>query len=227
MGFFHPGEVEEDEESWPDHDERVHGRIDTKQNRRDYPEGFVWTCCGGGLTSPGCKLRGPTDVKQRGDTGSVSSDTASGVERDGHPGELEVNWEAWPDHDEDVHGEIDTAANRRDHPDGFVWSCCGKDADGSACDDGGEEEEDDEEEGEEQAYGGGGGGGMLAGFFYAAQPPPPPPAPVAPAFASPLLRSALERASGRQPAPPPPQQQAQPARQQPPPRSVEYVDLTE
>jgi hypothetical protein len=30
------------------------------------------------------------------------------------------------DWDEDVHGSMDTNANRRRNPQGFVWSCCGE-----------------------------------------------------------------------------------------------------
>lgn len=38
----HPGEIEVIDDEWPDHDERCHGPIDTKANRRDYPHGFEW-----------------------------------------------------------------------------------------------------------------------------------------------------------------------------------------
>lgn len=30
---------------WPDHDENCHGPIDSEDNRRDYPESFVYICC--------------------------------------------------------------------------------------------------------------------------------------------------------------------------------------
>ena len=30
---------------WADHDEDCHGEIDTDENRKEYPEGFMWTCC--------------------------------------------------------------------------------------------------------------------------------------------------------------------------------------
>ena len=43
-----------------------------------------------------------------------------------HDGELEVDWDAWPDRDEQCHGPIDTKTHRREIPEGFTWSCCGK-----------------------------------------------------------------------------------------------------
>jgi hypothetical protein len=41
------GELEADDEAdiWADHEERTHGPIDTEQNRKDHPEGFIWSCC--------------------------------------------------------------------------------------------------------------------------------------------------------------------------------------
>jgi hypothetical protein len=50
----HTGELEIVEEEWPDHDERCHGPIDTKANRRDFPDGFEWSCCGGNAAAPSC-----------------------------------------------------------------------------------------------------------------------------------------------------------------------------
>jgi hypothetical protein len=141
----HPGKAYCDEEAFEDWDERCHGRMDTKANRREYPECFLWSCCGGTLTSRGCVARVPGAPRVPGDTGSVSPDTDSDCDRAGHPGELQVDWNEWPDHDEDVHGDIDTAANRRDHPDGFKWTCCGAQADAPGC-----QADDDEEEGEEE-----------------------------------------------------------------------------
>lgn len=40
--WIHDGEIGVDEDEWPDHDERCHGPIDTKYNRRNFPEGFKW-----------------------------------------------------------------------------------------------------------------------------------------------------------------------------------------
>ncbi|KAI1735326.1 hypothetical protein F4680DRAFT_470084 [Xylaria scruposa] len=34
--------------------------------------------------------------------------------------------DVWADHDERYHGPIDTDENRFAHPEGFVWTCCGK-----------------------------------------------------------------------------------------------------
>lgn len=146
---YHPGEAECDFDSFEDWDERCHGPMDSKVNRRQFPESFLWSCCGGALNSRGCEARKPGEPRVPGDTGSVSSDTKSGLQREGHPGELEVVWDEWPDHDERVHGEIDTAANRRDFPDGFRWDCCGGRANAPGCaeiSDEGEEEVEDSEE---------------------------------------------------------------------------------
>jgi hypothetical protein len=43
-----------------------------------------------------------------------------------HDGEVEVDYDAWMDHDEDIHGMIDTDDMRRRHPANFCWSCCGE-----------------------------------------------------------------------------------------------------
>jgi len=43
---YHPGEMMPDyEEGFVDWDEACHGPIDTEENRRQYPENFIWTCC--------------------------------------------------------------------------------------------------------------------------------------------------------------------------------------
>ncbi|KAF5359750.1 hypothetical protein D9756_003029 [Leucocoprinus leucothites] len=51
---FHPGDLEADEDFFADHDERVHGPMDTEENRAEFPEGFTWTCCEGRGHEPGC-----------------------------------------------------------------------------------------------------------------------------------------------------------------------------
>ncbi|EPQ53998.1 hypothetical protein GLOTRDRAFT_43780 [Gloeophyllum trabeum ATCC 11539] len=38
-----------------DWDEDVHGEMDTKRNRRDYPENFTWTCCKRDGRKDGCR----------------------------------------------------------------------------------------------------------------------------------------------------------------------------
>jgi len=54
---YHTGDVEVDEEQFPDHDERCHGPMDTDENRRSFPEGFYWNCCEGqGANHPGCQV---------------------------------------------------------------------------------------------------------------------------------------------------------------------------
>ncbi|KAI0181839.1 hypothetical protein GGR52DRAFT_526508 [Hypoxylon sp. FL1284] len=53
---FHDGNLEVDDEGdfWADHDENCHGVIDTEGMREDYPEGFIWDCCGEDGTTDGC-----------------------------------------------------------------------------------------------------------------------------------------------------------------------------
>ncbi|EPT01333.1 hypothetical protein FOMPIDRAFT_1015870 [Fomitopsis schrenkii] len=53
-----------------------------------------------------------------------------------HPGSLQVDYSEWPDHDEDVHGPMDTPSNRRAHPQGFRWTCCTKDGSSTGCTEG-------------------------------------------------------------------------------------------
>ncbi|KAH8879663.1 hypothetical protein GQ53DRAFT_755744 [Thozetella sp. PMI_491] len=52
---FHEGDMEVIDELWPDHDERCHGPIQTRENMEECPEGFEWTCCGRPTTEPGCR----------------------------------------------------------------------------------------------------------------------------------------------------------------------------
>lgn len=48
-------EVDWDGDFWADHDERCHGTIDTPEMRKEYPEGFVWSCCDEPGDADGCK----------------------------------------------------------------------------------------------------------------------------------------------------------------------------
>ncbi|KAK3935499.1 hypothetical protein QBC46DRAFT_397417 [Diplogelasinospora grovesii] len=54
---YHSGDMEMDDDSsaWYDWDERCHGTMDSKENRKLYPDGFVWTCCDEEGSAPGCK----------------------------------------------------------------------------------------------------------------------------------------------------------------------------
>ena len=124
--FHHPGELEVDYEGdfWADHDEDCHGTIDTNSMRREYPDGFIWDCCGKNGNSKGCKQgRGRTLVERYPDSPKFAQKKKSAYF---HPGELEVDYEGdcWADHDEDCHGRIDTNSMRREYPEGFIWSCC-------------------------------------------------------------------------------------------------------
>ncbi len=49
------GDLEVDEEGFPDHDEDCHGPMDTDENRREFPESFIWNCCEMDGTSEGCE----------------------------------------------------------------------------------------------------------------------------------------------------------------------------
>ncbi|KAF2658851.1 hypothetical protein K491DRAFT_713104 [Lophiostoma macrostomum CBS 122681] len=56
---WHEGELEIDldHKTWDDWDEDVHGDMDDDASRSEYPEGFVWECCGkrGGWKNDECK----------------------------------------------------------------------------------------------------------------------------------------------------------------------------
>lgn len=43
---------------WDDWDEGCFGEQDTEENREEYPDGFIWSCCDKDGTHPGC-TRGP------------------------------------------------------------------------------------------------------------------------------------------------------------------------
>jgi hypothetical protein len=38
-------EVDYEADAWIDHEVGDHGPYDTEQNRKDRPEGFMWSCC--------------------------------------------------------------------------------------------------------------------------------------------------------------------------------------
>ncbi|KAG2145352.1 uncharacterized protein EDB93DRAFT_1151899 [Suillus bovinus] len=52
---YHSGHLNVDEEFFADHDEDCHGPMDTEENRADFPEGFIWTCCDENALSEGCE----------------------------------------------------------------------------------------------------------------------------------------------------------------------------
>ncbi|EAT82605.1 hypothetical protein HBH56_112270 [Parastagonospora nodorum] len=55
---WHPGETEPDFEGdfWADHDEDCHGEIDSEWARKEYPEGFVYSCCDAKANEEGCQM---------------------------------------------------------------------------------------------------------------------------------------------------------------------------
>ncbi|CAL1716383.1 unnamed protein product [Somion occarium] len=52
---YHSGELIVNEEEFVDWDEDCHGPMNTKQNRKDFPENFIWTCCDEDGRSDGCE----------------------------------------------------------------------------------------------------------------------------------------------------------------------------
>jgi hypothetical protein len=136
--MHHPGELEVDWDGdcWPDHDENCHGPIDTNSNRREFPENFIWSCCEKPGDESGCEKGEGNDLNARYPDSEPPSD-----DEGGHPGELEVDWNGdfWADHDENCHGKINTNTNRREFPEGFIWSCCEQPGDASGCEKGDDE----------------------------------------------------------------------------------------
>ncbi|KAG8674850.1 hypothetical protein FPOAC2_00887 [Fusarium poae] len=72
--YYHSGELEADYDAhvWDDHDESCHGTIDSKEMRKEHPEGFTWTCCDKGGSEAGCKVgkHEADPLKSRRETGS-------------------------------------------------------------------------------------------------------------------------------------------------------------
>ncbi|KAF8644743.1 hypothetical protein AX16_008298 [Volvariella volvacea WC 439] len=50
-----------------------------------------------------------------------------------HPGELEVDEDAFVDWDEAAHGPKDRPDTRRDYPENFIWTCCDRDGTSDGC----------------------------------------------------------------------------------------------
>ena len=123
----HDGELEVDDDEydsyWADWDIDCHGNYYTENCfRREHPNGYRWSCCGALGSADGCKKGSGDGIAE---LYATSPEPELDEEDRLHPGKLEVDYDGWPDHDERCHGPIDTKANRREHPDGFVWSCCG------------------------------------------------------------------------------------------------------
>ncbi|KAK4209183.1 hypothetical protein QBC37DRAFT_430711 [Rhypophila decipiens] len=85
---YHNGELEPDDDSdfWADHDERCHGTIDSDFCRKEYPQGFIWTCCDKLGDEEGCKLgrheANPERNKRRRDDDDQSEDDSEEKEDD-------------------------------------------------------------------------------------------------------------------------------------------------
>ncbi|PVH96150.1 hypothetical protein DM02DRAFT_675014 [Periconia macrospinosa] len=54
---WHHGSLElfERNDYWDDHDEEIHGVIDTDDFRDEHPQGFNWTCCERTGEKGGCR----------------------------------------------------------------------------------------------------------------------------------------------------------------------------
>jgi len=64
----HEGDLEIDDESstWDDWDDNCHGERDTEENSREYPEGFIWSCCEARANAEGCDVGAHVpDTKKR------------------------------------------------------------------------------------------------------------------------------------------------------------------
>jgi hypothetical protein len=48
--------VDYESDLWADHDENCHGDIDTPENQREFPEGFIYSCCEKRGGSEGCEV---------------------------------------------------------------------------------------------------------------------------------------------------------------------------
>lgn len=81
------GELEVDNSSdfWVDWWEQTHGPIDCPDNKEEYPEGFMWTCCERNGLEKGCKLgrhQSNPDLSKKGRFASSSSPSVAETEGD-------------------------------------------------------------------------------------------------------------------------------------------------
>jgi hypothetical protein len=49
-------EPDYDSDFWADHNEDCHGTIDSDFCRKEYPEGFIWSCCEKKGDEEGCRM---------------------------------------------------------------------------------------------------------------------------------------------------------------------------
>ena len=90
-----------------------------------------------GCTKGRCPYNGSLYARYP-DSEPPSSDDEEGRH---HPGDLEINMDEWFDYH--PWEKLDTNTNRRLHPEGFTWSCCGRPGGSPGCE---TEDEDDEDE---------------------------------------------------------------------------------
>jgi hypothetical protein len=142
--LHHPGELEPAEDGFVDWDDACHGDRNSNRVKRENPDEYEWTCCGLRGSSAGCTTGEGWTLAER-YMSSPEPNFPAGETR--HPGDLEVNYESgtWDDWDENCHGKIDTKSNKSEYPDGFTWTCCGKEGTyASGCEEGSEEGDYDE-----------------------------------------------------------------------------------
>jgi hypothetical protein len=143
--YHHPGELEPGNDKFADWDDDCHGNRYSNSIKRDYPDEYVWDCCGARGTSRGC-----TEGEGEGETIEEKYATSPEPELEEcviHSGELEVNLgsRTWDDYDEVCQGPMDSKTNQCEYPEGFIRNCCDKEGTyASGCE--GEEREDEEDD---------------------------------------------------------------------------------
>ena len=63
--LIQPGVLNVDYGMFVDWDEDCHGPMDTRSNRREYPENFKWSCCSEDGTTDGCLQRKHTSSNKK------------------------------------------------------------------------------------------------------------------------------------------------------------------
>ena len=79
-----------DDDFWADHDENCHGIIDTDEMRKEYPEGFLYTCCDKDGEAKGCaraRHEEHPNKSRKGSCEALSSDLEGEDDSEGGDGE--------------------------------------------------------------------------------------------------------------------------------------------
>ena len=104
----HDGELEVDDDEydsyWADWDIDCHGNYYTENCfRREHPNGYRWSCCGALGSADGCKKVSGEGIDE---LYATSPELELDEEDRHHPGELEVDYDGWPDHDTGLYGRV-------------------------------------------------------------------------------------------------------------------------